>query len=69
MATKANRIDAMRNDETGEIAPRHVVGYTSTGKEICARVNGWSPVARLEDGSYVASTGYRYNADGDYVIR
>jgi len=58
----------MRNDETGEIAPRHMIGTTQSGKSIYCQVNGWSPVAEMKDGTYRPSTGYRCNADGHYVI-
>jgi hypothetical protein len=68
MASKTRKIDGMRNDETGEIGSPHMIGTTQSGKTIYKWVQGWSPVAQLEDGTYAPATGYRCNRDGDYVI-
>jgi hypothetical protein len=69
MRPKANRIDAMRHDLTGEIGPAHMIGTTRSGKTIYARADGWSPVAEMKDGTYRDSTSYTMDVDYNYVIR
>jgi hypothetical protein len=69
MASKTRKIDAMRNDETGEIAPPHQIGTTRSGASLYVYVHGWSPVAQLEDGTYVPPTGVVQDRDGNYSVR
>ncbi len=68
MAIQTRKINAMRNETTGEIGCAHYIGQTKTGKLLYAPASGWEPVAQLGDGTYQPSTGLRRNCDGYYVV-
>ncbi len=68
MASKARKIDAIRNDRTGEIEPAHLLGTTKSGKPLYKFYEGWTPVAQMQDGTYRDSTGLRCDRDGNYTV-
>lgn len=72
MTTKANRIDAYRDERTGEIAPPHRIGTTASGRNLYQAIDGWEPVCLQvgPDGeeSYVPSTRVRCDRAGNWYL-